>query len=84
MRPSALAADDTPDWPVFAHALEWLREHEGFEPSLVVHLRPTSPLRRVADLDRAVDLLAARPDADSIRWVCDPFQNPVQDVAHRR
>ena len=27
-RPASIAADDTPDFPVFEHALEWLWGHE--------------------------------------------------------
>ena len=45
LRPAALAADDTTDLPVVLHALDWLLEHEGYAPGVVVQLRPTSPLR---------------------------------------
>src|SRR5678816_951191 len=53
-RPVELAADDTPDLPVFLHALEWLDREEGYRPEIIVHLRPTSPLRQVADIDEAI------------------------------
>ena len=78
MRPAALAADDTPDHPVFVHALDWLARHENHYPALVVHLRPTSPLRQVADLDRAIELLETDPRASAVRAVCEPFQNPYK------
>jgi CMP-N-acetylneuraminic acid synthetase len=78
MRPAELAADDTRDLPVFRHALEWLAAHESERPPVVVHLRPTSPLRRVADIDRAVELLQGHPEADAVRSVCPPFQNPYK------
>jgi CMP-N,N'-diacetyllegionaminic acid synthase len=78
LRPAELAADDTRDLPVFQHALGWLAEHEGARPEVVVHLRPTSPLRRAADIDRAVRALAADPAADAVRSVCAPFQNPYK------
>jgi len=78
LRPAALAADDTRDLPVFQHALGWLEEHEGARPDIIVHLRPTSPLRRAADIDRAVHALAADPAADAVRSVCAPFQNPYK------
>jgi CMP-N-acetylneuraminic acid synthetase len=78
VRPAELAADDTRDLPVFQHALGWLAEHEGARPEVVVHLRPTSPLRRAADIDRAVRALAADPAADAVRSVCAPFQNPYK------
>lgn len=43
LRPADLAMDDTPDWPVFHHCLQWLKDHEGYTPEIVVHLRVTSP-----------------------------------------
>ena len=45
IRPAELAQDHTTDLPVFQHALQWLKEHEGYPPDLVIHRRPTSPLR---------------------------------------
>jgi N-acylneuraminate cytidylyltransferase len=77
-RPAPLAADDTPDLPVFAHVLRWLKDVEGWEPDLIVHLRPTTPLRRPGEIDRAIDLLRADPDATSCRSVCPPPHTPYK------
>ena len=46
LRPAELAQDHTTDLPVFQHALRWLAEHEDYHPQVVVHLRPTTPIRR--------------------------------------
>jgi N-acylneuraminate cytidylyltransferase len=78
MRPQEYAADDTPDLPVFQHALKKLSEAEGYRPDIVVQLRPTSPFRRVAHIDEAVYRLIAHPQADATRTVCVPFQNPFK------
>jgi N-acylneuraminate cytidylyltransferase len=78
LRPAEYARDETPDLPVFRHALEWLAEHEGYEPEIVVQLRPTSPLRRVWHIDQAVARLIEHPEADAVRTVCVPFQNPFK------
>jgi len=78
LRPANLAEDHTPDLPVFQHALNWLVEHESYRPEIVVQLRPTSPLRRVWHIDQAVYRLLERPEADSVRTVCVPFQNPFK------
>src|SRR5919201_6543515 len=43
LRPSEFAQDNTTDLPVFQHALQWLDEHEGYQPEIVIQLRPTSP-----------------------------------------
>lgn len=78
LRPAEYSQDNTPDLPVFQHALRWLDEQEGYRPEIVVHLRPTSPLRRVAHIDSAVQRLVERPEADAVRTVCAPFQNPFK------
>jgi CMP-N-acetylneuraminic acid synthetase len=75
LRPAELAQDTTEDWPVFKHALDWLREHEGYEPDIVVNLRPTSPLRRVEHVDGAIQLLLDS-GADSVKSVCVARQHP--------
>ena len=78
MRPAVLAEDDTLDLPVFAHALTWLQEHESYSPEIVVHLRPTSPLRTARDVDEAVALLRRHPRADAVRAVSRPRENPFK------
>jgi N-acylneuraminate cytidylyltransferase len=78
LRPAELSQDHTADLPVFQHALGWLAENEGRPPEIVVQLRPTSPLRRVSHIDQAICRLLERPEADSVRTVCVPFQNPFK------
>jgi CMP-N,N'-diacetyllegionaminic acid synthase len=78
MRPPELAQDDSTDLEAFRHALEWLRDEEGYEPELVVHLRPTHPLRRVERVDQAIRLLLGDPEADSLRSVARPHQTPYK------
>lgn len=78
LRPAEHSGDSTPDLPVFQHALRWLDEQEGYRPEIIVQLRPTSPFRRVAHIDAAVLRLVERPEADSVRTVCVPFQNPFK------
>jgi N-acylneuraminate cytidylyltransferase len=77
-RPQEFAADDTPDFPVFAHALEWLASRENYWPEVVVHLRPTSPLRPKDLLDQAVDLYLNTPGADCVRGVVAAEENPFK------
>lgn len=76
LRPSEFAQDKTLDLPVFEHALQWLAEHEGYRPEVVVQLRPTSPVRPVGLVDEAVRALLAHPEADSVRGVVPAGQNP--------
>lgn len=78
LRPSGLAQDLTQDLPVFEHALHWLADHEGYRPEIVVQLRPTSPIRPRDCVDRAVSMLLAHPEADSVRGVVPSGQNPYK------
>lgn len=78
LRPAEHSQDNTPDLPVFRHALEWLVENEGYHPDIVVHLRPTSPFRRVWHIDQAILRLIEHPEVDAVRTVCIPFQNPFK------
>lgn len=56
VRPSALAADETPMLPVVQHAVEAL-EAEGWAPEIIVLLQPTAPLRQPAHVRAAVTRL---------------------------
>jgi N-acylneuraminate cytidylyltransferase len=76
LRPTQYAQDDTPDLPVFQHALGWLAEKEKYRPDIVVQLRPTSPLRPRDLVDRAVETLLTHKEADSVRGVVPAGQNP--------
>jgi N-acylneuraminate cytidylyltransferase len=78
MRPPALATDDATDLPLFEHALAWLSEHEGYSPQIVVQLRPTSPFRPRGLVDAAIRLLLGSPQADCVRGVTAPSQNPYK------
>lgn len=84
LRPAALAADDSTDLVVFRHALEWLREHENWQPEIVVHLRPTYPTRDPRDIDRVVEILLADSRLDSVRTVAPapatPFKMWLRDA----
>jgi len=51
IRPPELAQDYSLDIDFYRHALEWLREHEGYVPDAVINLRPTTPVRNPAVLD---------------------------------
>jgi len=77
-RPAELATDLVADLPVFAHALEWLEQNEGYSPEVVVQLRPTSPVRPDGLIDDGIDRLVAAPTADSLRTVCEPMNNPFK------
>jgi N-acylneuraminate cytidylyltransferase len=69
-RPAELARDDTPTLPVVLHALDWLEEHEEYQPHIVVLLQPTAPLRTARHIDDAVRRLL-ESGADSVVSVAE-------------
>lgn len=77
MRPKELAEDLTPDLPVLQHALERLKE-EHYIPDVIVHLRPTAPLRRAEDIDKGIEIMMNNEDADSVRSVTQAPKHPLK------
>jgi CMP-N-acetylneuraminic acid synthetase len=69
LRPSTLAADDTPMVPVLEHAVAALGQ-EGWVADIIVLLQPTSPLRRPEHIRAAVTMLC-ETDADSVVTVVE-------------
>ncbi|MCG3769763.1 MAG: N-acylneuraminate cytidylyltransferase [Nitrosomonadaceae bacterium] len=54
LRPAILAQDDSSDFEVFRHAIEYEGSHEPRSAVYWLHLRPTTPLRDPAELARAI------------------------------
>ena len=61
LRPAALAGDTDRNSAVMRHALEWMEEKHGLAYDMVMLLQPTSPIRKSAHIDEAVELLWASP-----------------------
>lgn len=78
IRPDEYATDTALDIDVFVHALQFLKREEDYEPDIVVHLRPTYPIRNVSDIDAMIEMLISNPSADSIRSV-----SAAKEVPHK-
>ena len=78
LRPAEISGDMATDLEAFQHALNWLRDHEGYAPDICVHLRPTHPVRNPTDIDRMVQILAGDPDLDSVRSVAPAPETPFK------
>jgi len=79
IRPLEIAGDLTPDYPVFRHYVDFLDE-AGVESDLVVHLRPTCPLRKAEIVDRAItEFRSVLSDGyTSLRSVSVPTETPFK------
>lgn len=69
LRPAEFATDTALDIDVFRHALDWLKENEGYEPDIVAQLRPTDPYRDPADIDAMIEMMLADDSVDAVRSV---------------
>jgi CMP-N-acetylneuraminic acid synthetase len=75
LRPAELAQDGSPEWLVWRHALNYLKETEGVCPDVLVVVPATAPLRDVADLERCLDEYE-KGGADMIVTVTDAQRSP--------
>jgi CMP-N-acetylneuraminic acid synthetase len=76
MRPSELATDETPTWPVLQHALDRV-DPLGEEWDYLLLCDPTAPIRSPADVEVAFERLRAETAADGIVSVAEPGFNIV-------
>jgi CMP-N-acetylneuraminic acid synthetase len=78
MRPAELAQDNSTDLSFVEHAIGWLRANEGEVPEYLVELRTTTPLRKPEDIDAAVELFKAAPEATSLRSAHEIHESPYK------
>ncbi len=75
IRPAELAQDNTPEWLVWRHALDFLKETTGGYPEALVSVPATAPLRAVEDLERCLDEYE-KGCADVVITVTDAHRSP--------
>ncbi len=78
LRPKEISGDFSTDLEVFLHTLEFLRIKENYVPEIVVHLRPTTPIRNIVDIDNMIELLKHNSDADSVRAITESKDTPFK------
>ena len=61
LRPESISRDDSTDLEMISHSIDFFKS-EGRIPDLIVHLRPTSPLRNPDIIDKAIKLAAKNFD----------------------
>jgi len=74
-RPKELAKDNTPDLPVFQHAIKQLIEKHNYKPDIIVNLRPTCPLRSEEDINSSVKKML-ETDCDAVRTITNSKNHP--------
>ena len=67
LRPASLAQDNSLDIEFFKHYLDHLKFSNESIPDLIVHLRPTTPLRDPVVIDDAITQLLKNPSFSGLR-----------------
>ena len=65
LRPSIFSTDTASSVSALQHAVTWAEENVGYKYDFVVELMCTNPLKRVCDVDAAIEKLIST-DADSV------------------
>ena len=74
LRPAEISGDLSTDHEFLSHAVSWFRENENYVPDIILQLRPTSPTRKVQDIDDCLNTFMQNIDNyDSLRSVI-PFE----------
>lgn len=75
MRPPELATDDVGKLPVIQHAVKFCEKEYNMRYDVIVDLDPTSPLRKISDLDNALNKFL-NSNVDILYSVCRARKNP--------
>ena len=69
LRPKEISMDNSSDYDFIKHFLDWCQKKEGRQPALLVHLRPTTPLREVHRVEDAVRIMRQDKTTTALRSV---------------
>lgn len=76
MRPQELAKDDTPMLPVMQHAIEAIEAIYREKVNVLILLDPTSPLRKVTDIEEALSLFHNGDTCQAVVSGCEAHHSP--------
>jgi CMP-N,N'-diacetyllegionaminic acid synthase len=78
MRPQEISTSDATEYEFHTHTVDFLKNHESYNVDLIVNLYPTTPFRKSESITRALDLILADPNADSLRSVRKCKEHPYK------
>ena len=68
LRPKEISGDSSSDYEMVNHALSWFEQNAEL-PRLIVHIRPTSPLRDPLVIDQAITTFLENPNRTALRSI---------------
>jgi CMP-N-acetylneuraminic acid synthetase len=78
LRSDEVSGDLSTDLETFSYMLGELDKREGYRPDIIVHLRPTSPIRSVVEIDSAIEIMLEDEDIDSVRSLVPSPSSPFK------
>lgn len=67
LRPDKISCDTSTDIEFFRHCISWMKKNEKKIPNLIVHLRPTTPLRDPKIVSDAINFMIQNSSFTSLR-----------------
>jgi len=78
LRPKEISKDDSLDIEFFQHYIDYLKNQFINLPELIVHLRPTTPLREVKFVDGAIQYMIQNKEATALRSMYKTHLTPYK------
>lgn len=78
LRPKRFAKDTSRDYEVVKHLMYWLGKNENYLPDLIIHLRPTYPIRDYKFIDKQISKALTNKDFDAYKSVVEASQTPFK------
>ena len=83
LRPKKISKDKSTDLECFKHCINFLHKKENFFPDIIVHLRPTYPIREKNLIDNCIKLLLRKKNFHSLRTICKS-EDPIEKMWFKR
>src|ERR1043166_2503593 len=81
IRPAVLAADDSPEWLAWQHAIRTIQAERG-EFDIFVSVPTTSPFRSTEDVTGCIKTLRDNPETDVVLSVRDAERSPYFNMVY--
>lgn len=79
LRPLEISQDLSTDYEFMNHCVDWLKEHQKYTCDIILQLRPTSPTRKVENINKALEMFLNNRDTfDSLRSVIPVEKSPYK------
>ena len=80
LRPKEISKDNSTDYEWIRHTIDWLKKEKGTIPNYLVHLRPTTPFRDPAYMEKAIESLKSDNNATALRSVHEMSETAYKTV----